>query len=58
MQVGQSRRAATNTGLVKVAVQFPADTFMVNQSLVLHIKFCVEIATFAKPETVSDNFKG
>jgi hypothetical protein len=28
-----------NTGLVKVAVQCSADTFVVNQSLVLRIKF-------------------
>ena len=29
-----------NTGLAKVAVQCSADTFVVNESLVLRIKFC------------------
>ena len=29
--------AAANTGLAKVAVQYSADTFVVNQSLVLRI---------------------
>ena len=42
MQVGQSRKAATNTGLAKVAVQCSADTFVVNQSLVLRINICGE----------------
>jgi hypothetical protein len=36
------RRAATNTGLAKVAVQCSADTFVVNQSLVLRISFCAK----------------
>jgi hypothetical protein len=31
------RRAACNTSLAKVAVQFSADTFVVNQNLVLRI---------------------
>jgi hypothetical protein len=31
------RRATTNTGLVKVAVQCSKDSFVVNQSLVLRI---------------------
>ncbi len=51
-------RAACNTGLTKRAVQCSADTFVVNQSLVLRINIClpagrfvVKIATFAKPET-------
>ena len=35
-------RAATNTGLAKVAVQCSADTFEVNQSLVLRINICGE----------------
>jgi hypothetical protein len=38
----QKRRAATNTGLAKVAVQCSADSFVVNQSLVLRIKICAE----------------
>ena len=36
------RRAAYNTGLAKVAVQCSADTFLVNQSLVLRINICGE----------------
>jgi hypothetical protein len=36
------RRAACNTGLAKVAVQCSADTFVVNQSLVLRINICGE----------------
>jgi hypothetical protein len=37
-----TRKAATNTGLAKVAVQCSADTFVVNQSLVLRINICGE----------------
>ncbi len=33
---------AANTGLAKVAVQCSADTFVVNQSLVLRINICGE----------------
>jgi hypothetical protein len=36
------RKTATNTGLAKVAVQCSADTFVVNQSLVLRINICGE----------------
>ncbi len=36
------RRPACNTGLAKVAVQCPADTFVVNQTLVLRITICGE----------------
>lgn len=36
------RRAACNTGLANVAVQCSADTFMVNQTLVLRINICGE----------------
>ena len=36
------RRTADNTGLAKVAVQCSADTFVVNQSLVLRINICGE----------------
>ncbi len=35
-------RAAHNTGLAKVAGQCSADTFVVNQSLVLRINICGE----------------
>ncbi|WP_395050690.1 hypothetical protein [Flavobacterium sp.] len=44
---------ASNTGLAKVLVQFSADTFVVNQTLVLRNSNCGEIATFAKPENVT-----
>jgi hypothetical protein len=37
---GEARTA--NTGLAKVAVQCSADTFVVNQSLVLRINICGE----------------
>ncbi len=41
-QLRTDRRAACNTGLAKVAVQCSADTFVVNQSLVLRINICGE----------------
>lgn len=41
-QTTKERRAACNSGLAKVAVQYSADTFVVNQSLVLRIKICGE----------------
>jgi len=34
------RNTGANTGLAKVAVQFSAGTFVVNQSLVLRINIC------------------
>ncbi len=36
------RRTGANTGLAKVAVQCSADTFVVNQSLVLRINICAK----------------
>ena len=36
------RRTADNTGLAKVAVQYSADTFVVNQNLVHRINICAE----------------
>ena len=39
---GQTEAHAGNTGLAKVAVQCSADTFVVNQSLVLRINICGE----------------
>jgi hypothetical protein len=39
-QLRTERRATDNTGLAKVAVQCSADTFVVNQSLVLRINIC------------------
>jgi hypothetical protein len=38
--------------LAKVAVQYSADTFVVNQNWFSASTFVVKIATFAKPETV------
>ena len=35
-------KAAANSGLAKVAAQCSADTFVVNQSLVLRINICCE----------------
>jgi hypothetical protein len=43
-------KAATNTGLAKVAVQCSADTFVVNQSLVLRINICAENPPLRKAE--------
>jgi hypothetical protein len=37
-----TRTPAGNTGLAKVAVQCSADTFVINQSLVLRINICGE----------------
>jgi hypothetical protein len=36
----ENRNTTANTGLAKVAVQCSADTFVVNQSLVLRINIC------------------
>ena len=38
----RDKKPAHNTGLAKVAVQCSADTFVVNQSLVLRINICGE----------------
>jgi hypothetical protein len=40
------RKTPYNRRLAKVAVQRSADTFVVNQSLVLRINICGKIATF------------
>jgi len=37
-----NKKRTANTGLAKVAVQCSADTFVVNQSLVLRINICGE----------------
>jgi len=50
----ETRTAATNRRLAKVAVQCSADTFVVNQIWFSASTFVVKIATFAKPETVSE----
>jgi len=38
----QTRKTAYNSGLAKVAVQCSADSFVVNQTLVLRINICGE----------------
>jgi len=38
----EKEQRTANTGLAKVAVQCSADTFVVNQSLVLRINICGE----------------
>jgi hypothetical protein len=40
--IADRRTPAGNSGLAKVAVQCSADTFVVNQSLVLRINICGE----------------
>jgi hypothetical protein len=40
MQSVWKRITTANKGLAKVAVQYSADTFVVNQSLVLRINIC------------------
>lgn len=39
---GQTRTAADNSGLSKVAVSFSADTFVVNQTFVIRLNICGE----------------
>ena len=45
------------TCLAKVAVQYSADTFVVNQSLVLRMSICGENRHFCKPQIVISTFK-
>jgi hypothetical protein len=54
-----------DTGLAKVAVHCSADTFVVNQTLVLLINICggltvlyYEIATFLNPQNMIRHFNG
>jgi len=47
---------APNRRLAKVAVQCPADTFVVNQSWFSASTFVVKIATLAKRQNVTSNF--
>jgi len=42
MNLLSNRKTTANTGLAKVAFQCSADTFVVNQSLVLRINICGE----------------
>jgi hypothetical protein len=51
------KSTATNSTYPKVAVQCFADSFVVNQSLVLRINICGENATFAKPQNVTSKSK-
>jgi hypothetical protein len=44
------KQRTANTGLAKVAVQCSADTFVVNQSMVLRINFCAENPPLRKAE--------
>jgi hypothetical protein len=46
-----------NTGLAKVAVQCSADTFVVNQSLVLRINICGENHHLRKALNVTQHLK-
>jgi len=48
----ETRTAATNRRLAKVAVQCSADTFVVNQIWFSASTFVVKIATFAKRQNV------
>jgi hypothetical protein len=50
------RKTADNTGLAKVAVQCSADTFVVNQSVVLCINICAKNRHYAKMQNVISNF--
>jgi len=51
----KDRITGGNRRLAKLAVQCSADTFVVNQSLVLRINICGKNATFAKRQTVMPN---
>jgi hypothetical protein len=42
MKSTEEENTAGNTGLAKVAVQCSADTFVVNQNLILRINICGE----------------
>jgi len=53
----KNRNTLGNSGLAEVAVKSSVDTFVVNQSLVLRINICGEIATFANPKTFRSKVK-
>ncbi len=46
----ERKQRTANTGLAKVSVQCSADTFVVNQSLVLRINICGENPPLRKAE--------
>jgi hypothetical protein len=53
--IADERTTAHNSGLAKVAVQCSADTFVVNQTLVLRINICGknrQLLVAAKRQTV------
>jgi hypothetical protein len=52
---GNNIKPAHNSGLAKVAVQYSADTLVVNKVWFSASTFVVKIATFAKPQNVSGN---
>jgi len=68
--VERNRKTPYNSGLAKVAVQYSADTFVVNQIWFSASTLVVKIATFAKrqnvmgkckdrpPQATTDNKKG
>jgi len=51
------RRTDQNSGLAKVAVQCSAETFVVNQTLVLRKNICGKNRRFAKPQNGSGHCK-
>ena len=51
----EERNTAGNTGLAKVAVQCSADTFVVNQTLVLRINICGENRHLRQARNVTNN---
>jgi hypothetical protein len=51
----RTESTTANTGLAKVAVQFSADTFVVNQSLVLRINICGKNRHLRQAQNVSGN---
>jgi hypothetical protein len=53
----RTRTPAANTGLAKVAVSCSADTFVVNQSLVLRINICGENRHLAYTANVKGKLK-
>jgi len=55
MQLTTDKTPATNTGLAKVAVQCSAVTLWLIKVWFSASTFVVNIATFAKPETVTGN---
>ena len=55
--IDRMRNTAGNTGLAKVAVQCSADTFVVNQTLVLRINICGKNRHLRQALSVIGKFK-